>query len=177
MTDFIKKTGLGIGSGVKIGGAEIDKWDDTFNDVDTGVTAKINVPFIFRDDRLKLYDSSGSSKIITISTPSLASNIQLSIPALTANDTFAMLGTIRGMPGNYFIYKVSSTYYAYNCVTNTTSDVTANTDFKTLLTAVIALLPTGGCIWLGPGDFSLATLLTITTNNIIIRGCEQMSQG
>ena len=167
MSAFIKKTGLGAGTGVKLGGAEADKWDDTFNDVNTGVTAKINIPFIFRDDRLKLYDSSGNSFQITVSTPALTANRQLSIPVLPADDTLMTLGTFHSIPASCYIYKSGATYFLVDGATNTT---TSSASLQSLLTTCIAGMPAGGSIWFGAGDFTLSTLLTITTSNITIRG-------
>jgi len=67
---FLKRTAnIGLGAAGKIGGAIWDSLDKYFNDTDitssldatAGGMAKINTPTAFRDDRFKLYDSSGNS--------------------------------------------------------------------------------------------------------------------
>ena len=173
---FLKLTGnTSTGAIGKIGGKIWDWLDKYHNDTDitagldpsAGGMAKINTPTAFRDDRLKLYDSTGNF-LYTISTSALAANRQITVPILTANDTVAFLGTIKGVPASYFVYKVSTTYYAYNGVSNTLDY--SNSDFKTLMTSVVSALTSGGKIILGPGDFTLSTVLTITQDNITIEG-------
>lgn len=71
-------------------------------------------------------------------------------------------------PYDYFIFKVSTTYYAKN---GTTGKIDySNTSFYTVLTSVITALSTGGTILLGRGDFSMTTQLVITQNNLKIKG-------
>ena len=66
----------------------------------------------------------------------------------------------------YLIIKSGATYYAKNSVGEI---FTSNTNFGTLLSS-ITTTPNSKIV-LGPGDFSITSLLTITTNNITIKGC------
>jgi len=69
---------------------------------------------------------------------------------------------------DYYIYKISTTYYAKNGTTGIVDY--SDTSFFTVISSVITALSSGGLIQLGRGDFSLTSRLTITQNNIKIRG-------
>jgi hypothetical protein len=170
---FLKRTdNSGTGATGKIGGKIWDYLMDFFSDTDitssldasAGGAAKINTPTIFRDDRLKLYDSSGNSKVITISTPSLTADRQLSIPVLTGSDTISTLGTVHNLPADYYVYKVSSTYYAVDTTTNL---ITSNASFGSLLSSINL---SGKCIELGSGDFTLTSQYVGTVSKCTIKG-------
>ena len=65
----------------------------------------------------------------------------------------------------YLIIKSGATYY----VKNSAGEIsTSGSNFGSLLTSI---LTPNSRIVLGPGDFSITSLLTITTNNITIKGC------
>ena len=65
----------------------------------------------------------------------------------------------------YLIIKSGATYYAKPSAGEIS---TSNSNFGTLLTNIMT---PNSKIVLGPGDFSITSLLTITTNNITIKGC------
>lgn len=170
---FLKQTSnTNAGAVGKIGGKIWDYLDKFFNDTDitsnldatAGGMAKINTPVAFRDDRLKLYDSSGSSYTYTFSTGSLTGNKVITVPALTADDTLAFLGTLKNLPADYYVFKSGSTYYAVN---NSTNAITSNSNFGTLLGTINT---TGKCIELGSGDFNLTSQYVGTASKCTIKG-------
>jgi parallel beta-helix repeat protein len=79
-------------------------------------------------------------------------------------------------PYTYFIYKSGSTYYAQSGDAVATPALTSNSDFKTLIQAIISGISPAGTptrIVLGAGDFNLATQFLIPTTavgNISIEG-------
>lgn len=174
---FLKLTGnTGVGAVGKIGGKIWDWLDKYFNDVDitagldasAGGMAKINTPTAFRDDRLKIYDSSGNSYTYTFSTGPLTANRIITIPTLADDATLAFAETNRSIDADYFIHKVSTTYYAIKGTDN--SVPYSGSNFGTVISSVIGALSTGGSIELGSGDFNLTAQFSQSTSKIHIRG-------
>jgi parallel beta-helix repeat protein len=87
-----------------------------------------------------------------------------------ANNTITGIG-----PYTYFIYKIGSTYFSRTGA-DTTSAVSSNADFKTLIQAIINGISPAGTptmIQLGAGDFNVASQILIpktAVGNITIRG-------
>lgn len=174
---FLKKTNnVGLGALGKVGGKIWDNLMDYFSDTDitssldvsAGGMAKINTPTAFRDDRLKIFDSSGNSFLYSFSTGSLTANRQITIPALTGDVTMAFQETNRSIDADYFIHKSGSTYYAIKATDN--SVFNSGSSFRTVLLAVVAALPSGGTIELGSGDFNLTSQVSLSQSKIWIRG-------
>jgi len=174
---FLKKTNnVGLGALGKVGGKIWDNLMDYFSDTDitssldatAGGLAKINTPTAFRDQRLKIYDSSGSSFLTTIAQASQTANRKITIPVLAADVTMAFAETNRSIDADYFIHKVSTTYYAIKGTDN--SVPYSGTNFGTVISSVIGALSSGGSIELGSGDFNLTAQFSQSTSKIHIRG-------
>jgi parallel beta-helix repeat protein len=79
----------------------------------------------------------------------------------------------------YFIYKIGSTYYAQSGNGASPATRTSNSDFKTLIQAIISGISPAGTptlIQLGAGDFNLASQFSIPSSavgNITIQGMGQ----